>query len=99
MTSGSLSCAFWHRTGRWYKPPYIFRYPNESEWFADFQQLNASYNGDLPGSGISVFFIRVMNTVASGMLMVAMGLATDTSVLVETIKSPALTVIGIRVRI
>ena len=36
-----------------------------------------------------------MNTIGSGLLMIAMGLATDMSILFKTIKTPALTVIGV----
>jgi len=66
-----------------------------SEWYDRYLEFNASRDGVLPAAGISVQLIRVLNTIGSGLLMIAMGLATDTTILIKTIKNPAICIIGI----
>lgn len=74
---------------------YYDSYPDIEEWTAVFQAYNASRNGELMLDGLSVNFIRIMNTIGSGLLMLAMGLATDVNILVKTLKKPALCIFGV----
>ena len=73
----------------------IFRYPEIDEWYENFVRYNQSRGGVLPLAVLSPQFIRIMNTIGSGLLMIAMGLATNVAILVKTLKAPALPLVGV----
>ena len=72
-----------------------FSYPTEEEWVANYNETVESFGGKLPLGDLSVNFIRIMNTIGSSLLMVAMGLATNPSDLVQSLKCPMQCLLGI----
>ena len=65
-----------------------------SVWFSNFQEYNASRNGNLPLADLKNSDISLINTLASVTLMVAMGLATDVNVFLKVIKNIPLCLTG-----
>ena len=60
------------------------RYPDETEWTQNFLQTIDYYGGNtetgltcLPAEKLSNDIVKVLNTLASGLLLFAMGLSTD----------------------
>ena len=72
----------------------IFSYPNVSEWYASFVAFNESRDGKLPLADLTNSDIKLLNTIASVLLMFAMGLATDVNVFLKVIKNIPLCITG-----
>ena len=76
-------------------------YPTRDEWQANFINTIAHYGGNLelgstclPAETLSNDFIKIFNTIGSGLLLFAMGLATNFDELKKVATSPALLIIG-----